>query len=57
MKKIEKLSVMLGLKILFLAVLLLTASCSQDVAELEDNQKGVNSKNSKAVLKTIVELS
>jgi len=53
MKTIEQLSVKSVLKLAFLAMLFLTASCSQDMTELEANQKGVNSKNSKAVLKTI----
>lgn len=53
MKKIEKKIGKVVLKLAFLAVLFLTASCSQDMADLEENQKGVQAKNSKAVLKTI----
>ncbi|MEL4456418.1 hypothetical protein [Lutimonas vermicola] len=53
MKTIEKRSVWSVLKLAFLAVLLVTASCSQEMAELEANQEGVQAKNSKAVLKTL----
>lgn len=54
MKTIEKRSVRSVLKLAFLVVLFLTASCSHEMAELEDNQKRVKPKNSKAVAKTIV---
>ena len=53
MKTIKKRSLWTTLKLAFLAVLFLTASCNQDMAELEESQKRMNPKNSKAVLKTI----
>ena len=53
MKTIKKRSVWSALKLAFLAVLFVAASCSQEMAELEANQEGMQAKNSKAVLKTI----
>ena len=53
MKTIKKRSLWTTLKLAFLAVLFVAASCSQDMAELEANQEGMQAKNSKAVLKTI----
>ncbi len=53
MKTIKKRSVWSVLKLAFLAVLFVAASCSQEMAELEANQDGMQAKNSKSVLKTI----
>ena len=54
MKKNEKLSLKLGFRLAFLAVLFLAFSCTQDMTELETDPEAKNSKNQKAVLKTLV---